>query len=390
MTNLNNIFKFVLVTTIIISACAHKCQINSFVYGRNEVFDQLMLCSLAKTSDLDLIPRNGQTKSTSSVLIEHGFANKTSVVSAKLNGLWSLRRAQFVDTAWKCQPNQTVMSAIVELNGVALDVIERIDIPQQRRLPNTAQPTPCKTMSLSSQLCRPNKSIYKTTRTWVNQAYFNVTLIQGTNSFKPMLDEPWLMFTCPESFKQKIVHSPSSSYIISRQARNSNNRRRSTSKAFINDQDDISISHPLSFSSTQDGKGPVVPPYHNSVSLIESLLKDSLRKSIGECIDLIDSDLSLVTQDVAFSIHRFQNSSKVPSGDLTNRCSDKEWLRQRAESAIATDLRKESEGSKARRSQNTFKRSKTSFEIPADQDRLLNPYGHYHDEYIDIVLTDHA
>lgn len=377
---------------------AEKCLSEKFVYGRNEILDQLMLCSLAKSNDLHLTPKNGHTKVTSATLTDLGFSNKTNVVSASVSGLWSLKRAKFQDTAWKCNSNSTIMSAVIELNGIALDAIEKIDIPIHRSQKSMFH-KPCKTLGLPISLCRHNRSIYKATRTWVNQVYLNLTLTQQVDSIKPFINDLWLMFTCPETFRQKITYSPSSSHILSRFAQISKpvNTPRINSRSFPSSSSpmnagDVRISHPVSYTSTQDGSGPVSPPYHNSVRLITQLIKDHVRASVQECIDLIDSDLSLVAYDNSFKPDKFHGVSQPLKDEPTNKldtineCSSKVWLRQRSEIAVAAHPGGNTPGFQTKPSQGSVKRSGAVLDYPSDLDQLLDPYGHYHDESAEVMV----
>lgn len=375
---------------------AEKCKPNEFTYGANEIVDQLMICSLTKSHDLDLTPQGEYVKITPKSLVEQGFSNKTTVMYAKLSGLWTTKRAGFVETGWKCDPNTTTVSSLIETSGLSLEIVEKVEVPLHRNQHKISSHKPCKTFNLPTWVCRQSKPIYRTTRTWINRAYFNLTLSQGVGTTKPSIDGLVLLFTCPETFRQKITYSPSAMYILSKymqfgshddtqnisgkpaasKARNMPDMNRLISKK---------ITHPTLHSVSQDGKNPATPPYHNSVNVIINQVTQALRTSISECIQLVESDLSLMTDYESFSQYKYKpvELNASPKDDQptmqpgeSNSCSNKAWIRQRlnlANEASSLNLRSETHAD------GYWKRSPALLSYPSDPNQLLNPFGYYHD-----------
>lgn len=404
----------VIIHFLSISTFADQCKPDSYVYGENEVVDQLMVCSLGKSFDLDLTPHGDYVKSTARALVDQGLSNKTTILYAKLSGLWSARRAGFVETGWKCEHNRTKLTSIIELTGLSLEVVERVDIPLHRNQHKLAIHRPCKTSDLPLWMCRQSKPMYRTTKTWVNRAFFNLTLVQNQHTKKPFIEQLSLMFTCPETFKQKITYSPSAMYILSKymqqhsfeasahQSAGKSLQQAKVKRSPLNDSPAgiSSITHPVSYATTQDGKGPTSPPYHNSVNLIMSQISQMLRSSLTDCIQIIDMDLALMNDYSSFSQYKFKDiptkayEAETKQADLDegliNECSNEQWLRQRIELAnymSALELQEEQQFQQLERQQyhpsgvgqGHFKRSQTMLKYPEDPNQLLNPHGHYHD-----------
>lgn len=381
--------------TLNVGAEAEQCRSEGYVYGENEIVDQLMVCSLSKSYDLDLTPQGEYIKNTPKSLVEQGFSNKTSILYAKLSGLWTSRRADFVETGWKCQKGQTSITSVIEISGLSLEIVERVDVPIHRNQHKIAVHKPCKTFDLPLWMCRQSKPIYRTTKTWVNRAYFNLTLTQKSGSSKPTIEKLSLLFTCPETFRQKITHSPSASYILAKHMLTSNeatahngdlshHKKRQTTP-----EEPVQLSHPVSHHSTQDGRGPATPPYHNSVNLIINQVSEGLHSSLRDCIHINDVDLSQLIDHQSFGRKEYSVFGEGnESNELaSNQCSDKSWLKNRieiAKQAAALGLQEDkavADGSHAKRSQ-------TMLKYPTDPNQLLNPYSFYHDGSIDELADD--
>lgn len=388
---------------------AIDCNNNQFVYGSNEIIDQLMVCSLSKSYDLDLTPKGEYIKSTSKALVDQGLSNKTTILHAKLNGLWSGKRTKFIDSAWKCETNETILSSIIEFNGLSLEVIEKVEIPLHKNQHKLSIHKPCKTFDLPVWMCRTTKPIYRTTKTWVNSVYLNLTLTQSKKgSFdnnKPIIEKVSTLFTCPETFKQKITHSPSAMYILAKyihqltptdqhQTTNNNSKSNQTRKRnlrHVSKFNDLNIATKLSADiTTQDGKGPTLPPYHNSVNLIMNHLIDSITKSINECIEKLDIDLNLMNDYSSFKTNKlneyYDNEQTSGEVNLSNlKCSNKYYISQKIDlanqaSSPLTDNNNNSTQQHAQAQDSShLKRSQYMIKYPEDPNQLLNPYGYYHD-----------
>lgn len=449
---------------------AERCTPHGFVYGENNIIDQLMMCSLSKSFDLDLTPRGELVKSTARALVDQGLSEKTSILYAKLSGLWTAQRPKFVDSGWRCEGNKTTLSSIIEISGLSLDVVEKVDIPVNRNQHKLMTHKPCRTFDLPFWLCRQTKPIYKTIKTWVNRAYFNLTLSQYPGRNKPQIEKLSLIFTCPEHFKQKITHSPSTMHLLTKHIPSNNlpltmhsppmypnpaasSQTPSTSRAFQTGPYEAEATKPqhfllpempppgvfnqqqqqqqqqkhseqltggyqrTSYTSTQDGKSPVLPPYHHSVNAILGQVESLLESSIKGCIRSVDSDLSLMVNHSSFEAERF-NYHGHTSGDedsqdsesfelnsdekdessfksdsngfhgLRNECSSRVWLKNRlniAEQAISLNplqanqvtpqtsatLQKRGDISPAPPS------SSSGYHLTENPNELLDPNGHY-------------
>lgn len=192
------------------------CKQNQIVYGENTIVDQILTCSQHKSFDVDLTPFGEVTKSTARALVDLGVSDRTTIVYARLGGLWSARRSEFVNSAWKCTNTSITTSAVIEVSGLSLEVVEKVEIPISRNSHKISIHRPCKTFDLPLPLCRPSKIVYRTTKTWVNSAFFNITFKQRDGETRPSLNSLQMLFTCPQSFKQLVTHSPSATYILSK------------------------------------------------------------------------------------------------------------------------------------------------------------------------------
>lgn len=412
MTNLilslSIVFVFIAQSLVI----ANQCGSNDYVYGENEVIDQLLTCSMGRLYDLDLEPHGEYQKRTAKTFVEQGLSNKTSIIFARLNGLWTAKRASFVESGWKCNNETTTVSSIIELNGLSLEVVEKVDIPIHRSQHKLAIHKPCKTFDLPLWMCRQSKPVYRTTKTWVNRAYFNITLSQQVGSKKPAIERLSTIFTCPETYKQKITYSPSAIYLLSKYVfsssetsqdhttkapiqKRSTNERSYTSNIPTYQRDKNLITHPVSYATTQDGKSPASPPYHDSVNLITSKATELLRSSLSECINIVDSDLSLMADYSSFNQYKFGkiDGHSTNVGDdgieiidlqknVNNECSNKAWLKNRINLANQADIL-----DSLNEQGNHAKRSQFPLRYPVDPNQLLNPYGYYHDN-MDQMIED--
>lgn len=393
---LRGIKSILLVTILFISSAIYLVHSEGcsedLVYGENDIIDQLLICSVGKSFDLDLTPRGEQRKGTSKALIEQGLSNKTAVVFAKLSGLWSTKRTSFIDTAWRCESNKTLVNAIVELSGLNLEMVEKFDVPLHRNQQKLSQHKPCKTFDLPLWLCRQSKPIYRTTRTWVNRAFFNLTLVQASGELKPSLESLSFMFTCPDTFRQKITHSPSAMYIISKIIHSSQEPQSHHVKRDLSSSENrVPLPHPVSFSTNQDGKGPASPPYHNFVNLINNQLTETLSSAIDSCIGSTDCDLSLMRDFHSFRASR--NNIKTPvhsdKPKTGNECSSKQWLVNRLQLHEESSLSPNDIPSDQPMQNGHFKRSQFKLSYPKDPNQLLDPFSHYHDDVSDrVVLED--
>lgn len=398
----SKIYVLMIAATFIAMAEAEKCGSESYVYGENEIIDQLMVCSLSKSYDLDLTPQGEYIKNTPKPLVEQGFSNKTSILYAKLNGLWTSRRADFIDTAWKCLKEQTSISTVIELSGLSLEIVERVDVPIHRNQHKLAIHKPCKTFDLPLWMCRQSKPIYRTTKTWVNKAYFNLTLTQRAGSNKPFIEKLSLLFSCPETFRQKITHSPSASYILTKHMHTTNDQQNHPSQSTDERQqkkvikkrhtgpaEPVELAHPGSHHSTQDGRSPALPPYHNSVNLIINQVSEMLHSSLCDCIHINDVDLSLLIDNQSFTSRNASTMKNNPESNEqeANQCSNKFWLKNRIEiasQANALGLQDE----KIYVDEAHTKRSQMMLKYPTDPNQLLNPYSYYHDSSIESELPE--
>lgn len=417
--------KFILPIVLVLSVqvlhslvAASQCGSNGFVYGENEIIDQLMTCSMAKSSDFDLTPQGDYVKKTAKALIEQGLSNKTSILYARLNGLWTAKRSGLLDSAWSCKENSTTVSSIIELSGLSLEVVEKVDIPLHRSQHKLAIHKPCKTFELPLWMCRQSKPIYRSTKTWVNRAYLNLTLTQQNGLKKPEIDKLSLIFTCPETFKQKITYSPAAMYILSRfvhapetsQPYSSQDsvpksvspkKKRSAPKqvSASSDRDDTQpLTHPVTYATTQDGKSLASPPYHTSVNLIIKQVNEQLRSSLTDCIQLLDSDLSLMVDYSSFNQYKYRNIASNSDNEkaneqknkrsIENECSSKTWLKNRIDLANQAEARIASNSNEyGSESESHAKRSQYLLNYPVDPNQLLNPYGYYHDN-VDQMVED--
>lgn len=399
---------------------ALQCGPRDFVYGANELADQLIGCAMGRTGDIILTPQADHTKKTSASLIEQGLSSKTSTIYAKLGGLWTGRRASNVETGWLCERENSssdaltnvLMSTVIELSGVSLEVIEKLDTPLHG--PNhykLAAHKPCKTFELPLALCRQSKPIYRTTRTWINRAYYNLTLTQGQQEARAQIERLSAMFTCPESYKQKITYSPSSMYLLTRFA--SANKfgsedgvgksKRAVDDAMEADDDDESLlTHPANFAQMQDGNGPASPPYHKSVELITRQVHKALLTSLTECLALIDSDLTIAASRRTFGPHKFavsthadssktiantsSSSSTMAAQDESSQCANSASLEARIERAAnaSASLHNDASDTDKTGPQNSSPAKRSGPRQPAalggveDPNQLLHPHSHYH------------
>lgn len=408
-----------------------ECSPNEFLYGKNEIVDELLTCSLSRSFDLDLTPQSDRFRATSKTLVEQGLSNKTTIVNAKLSGLWTARRPSFIRSGWKCKPDEILSTSIIELSSLSLELIEKIDIQLHHNQHKLAQHRPCKTFDLPVWMCRQSKPIYRTTTTWINRAYLNLTLSQNQNSTKPTTSSLKPIFTCPETFKQKISHSPSSTYIVARHIQQSTVQPQtpiyhSTSATSVKEIDQVktkrqtlappdrsdgnanhagswheearSVSHPSSFITLQSGKMPASPPYQNSVKIIMNQVVESLSSSLNDCIHLVDSDLSLVADHSSFLRSKYNLSgnederqdlmSKQTEELQTNiksECSSQVWIKDRIELAneasrlVSEVATTDKEGVINQVLSGHMKRDKSQMlDFPRDHNQLLDPYGYYH------------
>lgn len=385
-----------LVCTLVTSLSALECKENEYVYGENDVVDALLLCSLTKSFDLDLTPYGDHIKSTTAALVEQGLSNKTSVLHARLTGLWTAKRPSFVQTGWRCNKNGTTTStATIEVSGLSLEVIEKLDIPLHRNQHKLALHKPCKTFDLPLWMCRQTKPIYRTISTWVSKAYFNATLVQRPTESRPIVSQLSLIFTCPETFKQKITHSPSATYVLSKHLQHAptapahvspepptaNRVKQQHNKRQV-DLDSSSTSNEIGSTTTQSGNMPASAPYHKTIVLLENRATEFLRLNLNECIQSIDSDLHLIRVYNSFSSEKYLNdASKSTSSSegrlgLANECSSKLWIKSRLE------LANEANELKGQQKQQVAlihsKRSRKPLNYPDDPSQLLNPFGFYH------------
>lgn len=415
MTNSILILSVTFVFLIQSLVIANKCGPDDYVYGENEVIDQLLTCSMGRLYDLDLEPHGEYQKRTAKTLVEQGLSNKTTIIFARLNGLWTAKRASLVESGWKCSNETTIVSSIIEVNGLSLEVVEKVDIPILRSQLKLAIHKPCKTFDLPLWMCRQSKPVYRTIKTWVNRAYFNITLGQQVGSKKPTIERLSMIFSCPETFKQKITFSPSAIYLLSKyvfssetsqdhttkaptQKRSANGKSYASNKSPTYQRDKNLITHPVSYATTQDGKSPASPPYHDSVNLITNKATEMLRSSLSDCINIVDSDLSLMADYSSFNQYMFGKVDiGLKNGDddgievdlqknVHNACSNKVWLKNRINLANQADIENNLNGLDSY-SGNHAKRSQFPLRYPVDPNQLLNPYGYYHDN-MDQMIED--
>lgn len=390
---------------------ADQCQAQKYVYGENSIFDELLVCSLSRNFDLDLTPQGDHVKSTAKTLIEQGLSDKTTIVHAKLSGFWTARRPGFVETGWRCEPNKINVNSLVEMSNLVLEVIERIDVPHHRNQQKLAHHRPCKTLDVPLWLCRQSNPIYRTVTTWVNKAYFNVTLGQQATGTKPTIERLSMMFTCPETFKQKITHSPSAAYLLEKHIPSLSsppsgskvvilNNKKHSKRSVGPGQVDDSLAHPT-HSHIQTGRSPASPPYHNSVNLITTKVTEVLRKSIGDCIDLIDSDLTLMKDHSSFKTDKYLNLHE--DVDLENNhqgtsseCSNKLWLKNRIElssqaealaSTASSPMGNNQQAAGASGGLTKRDQQQLSSAYPNDPNQLLDPYTSYHQQEADKMIN---
>lgn len=390
----NNLKSILLVPIILASLPIHllaleKCGSEGFVFGQNDIVDQLLSCSTGRIFDLDLTPHGDHVKNTPKTLIEQGLSNKTTVLFAKLGGLWTAKRANFVETAWLCEENKTIINAVIEFNGLNLEVVEKFDVPLHRSQHKLSLHKPCKTFDLPISFCRQSKPIYKTTRTWANRAFFNLTLSQTIGASKPTVEGLSFLFTCPDTFRQKITHSPSATYVISKLVYGLQESSLGRKKRELPDSDNkIPVAHPGSFSMTQDGRSPASPPYHTSVNLILNQVTAAVRSSFEICINSVDCDLSLLQESVSFGTSRFvdhEDSQFFDKSGTRSECSSKRWLKNKLQIADANSINTSGDNDMMQNSHD--KRSQSMLNYPTDPNQLLNPHGYYHDN-IDHGMID--
>lgn len=409
--NLFSLITVLLILNIAKSSSAIKCNPNEFVYGQNELIDQLLVCSLSKSFDLDLTPQGDYIKSTSRALVDQGLSNKTTILHAKLNGLWSGRRVRFLDSGWKClNQSRTILNSVIEFTGLSLEVVERVEIPMHRNQHKLAVHKPCKTFDLPTWMCRSTKPIYRTTKTWINNAYFNLTLkqeVDGVSQRQPKIDQISLIFTCPETFKQKITHSPSSTYLLSKFVHHELATSPKTSLLTRKRRSEpVDPSGPVLIrpiepdSSTQNGKGPAAPPYHNSVNLIMNIVSERIKSTLDDCLKELDLDLSLINdsyESFSMSSHNkyYDGDKQIKAGATINitdlKCSDKLFISQRiglAQQAVGLgensilDKQQVTDGSHSKRTNSQL------LKYPDDPNQLLNPRAHYHDNTANMMIDD--
>ena len=422
-----------------LAAEAEKCdKAGGIVYGEDGYFEQLVACSLARTNDLDLTPQSEQMRLTSKPLVEQGLSNKTSILHARLGGLWSLRRADFVECAWQCSDDQLHSSTVLQLTNLSLEVIERLDISVLTRgHSKLVEHKPCRALNLPTWMCRGQKSVFRTTRTWVNKAFFNVSLSQNlaNGQSRPVVDKVELLFTCPESFRQKITYSPSASYVlaghlnlVATAGQQRKQRQQQQQQAQIGqgaklrqeksnfkrapqmgEQQLESVSPSLSGSHSiqQSGRVPALPPYHNSVRLIQSQTVGALRASFQDCLQQFDSDLSVVRGHNSFGSHKYNSRGQAQTWaeeeeeeeKPLSECSNRRWITSRLELSEQANLIQgqpsliaQAHSRPIQAAKTNTKRSGYLLDYPSDPNQLLNPYGYYYpnsglDQMIDDAET---
>jgi len=383
-------------------------------------------------------------KSTGRPLVDQGLSNRTSILHAKLGGLWTTRRADFIETGWKCDPanvegpaggqEEIWAEAVIEVSGLSLEVVERLDISLNKghKLHQLAAHKPCKLFQLPSWMCRDQKPVYRSISTWVNRAYFRLKLLQQAGQNRPKIAELELMFTCPETFRQKITYSPSATYVLSRHLRNqsglvgpsrTSKRRKRRSRSNSKDSKQTkraAASRPAteagehldsSHTILQSGRLPAVPPYHYSVRLIERHTLEALRSAFGDCLQLLDIDLALMSGRSSFTHTRYNHPTlrqsnvsqpiESPDESVVGECSNRFWVRNRMElHEQASSLMAKGERAPANQAtpapkqwqlvgSSHSKRNKYLLDYPADPNQLLNPYGYYQESSaLDLMIDD--
>lgn len=377
---------------------AKKCNQDEFLYGEGEIVDEILTCSLSKLFDLDLTHSGDHSKSTSKTLVEQGLSNRTSILHARLSGIWTARRPSSMEAGWRCEKGKVTATAIIELSGLSLEVVEKMEAPMSRHQDKLYIHKPCKTFDLPTWMCRQTKPIYRTVSTWVNKAYYNLTLTQEDGEDKARIASLSSMFTCPETFSQRITHSPSSTYLLSKnshkihhqQHRAPVNKRHSRVNHF--DATSVPYNHPNSFTTTQSSNMPVSPMYHNSVKVITSEATRVLHSAIDDCIKTLDINLNLVSDYISFRNHKYNldidsegqsDEFSVPSG-ITNECSNKRWIKNRIE--LANQVNYLDSETSTRSADGPAKRDQIGLSPPEGPNELLNPYGFYHDQSADQMI----
>lgn len=391
-----------------------ECSQREFVYGENDIVDELLTCSLSKSFDLDLTPYSDHSKSTSKTLVEQGLSNRTSILHARLSGIWTAKRPSFVQTGWRCDGNKTTSTSIIELSSLSLEVIEKMEAPMARNQHKLAAHKPCKTFDLPTYMCRQTKPIYRTVSTWVNRAYYNITLVQNSGEARPAIARLSTMFTCPETFKQRITYSPSSTYLLMRPSLSSTanhhhygQTRKQTKREFqvkkltpggkTQSVNDIPSFGPAgSFTTSQSSNMPASPLYHNSVKVIINEVTQVLRTALEDCIDSLEANLSLVNDYRSFKEQKYDLGvdpnqedeafrENVHSG-ITNECSNKLWIKSRIELANQVNSLEEEEAPAAKVKPSPAKRNQIGVGQHDEPGELLNPYGFYHDPSAELMI----
>jgi hypothetical protein len=392
-----------------------ECVRDHLVYGESGMVDELLTCCLSKSFDLDLTPHGDHVKSTSKTLVGQGLSNRTSILHARLSGVWTAKRPGFIETGWLCDENMTTNTAIIELSNLSLEVVEKIDVPISRNQHKFAMHRPCKTFDLPTWMCRQTKPIYRTINTWVNRAYYNLTLTQNLAAEKPSISKLASMFTCPEAFKQRITHSPSSTYLLTRHSSHiastvssnqQNHSKKPTKREFRvknlapknrHNIDEVpELGHPNSFTTTQSSNMPASPLYHNSVNVITTEVAQALRSSIDACIDSQDINLNLVRDYRSFRMEKYnlEDANRSAESDafgddaqtgITNECSNKLWIKSRLELTNQLDHLEEEATTKLGESPSKRNRISSGSQ-PDGLGELLDPYGVYHDPIGDRMI----
>lgn len=359
------------------------------VYGENGFIDRLISCASSKSSDIDLTSNGEQFKLTAKSLVEQGFADRTSITYVRLSGLWTARRPRFVNTGWTCEPNKTLATSIIELSGLALSMIERLDIPANHSETSTASShRPCETFNLPLSFCRQSRPIYRVVKTWADKAYFNLTLSQAHQfAKKPNIDMIAPIFTCPEAFRQRISFSPSAIYILpsANHHLNGNSREKRQQQDTMTTGSDAPlinpVTHPISFASTHGDKGLIMSSYPSLTKSIMNKAVQVMRSSLEECIDMTDSDLSPMSDHTSYRSDKYlleatEHLETIPS----SACSDKSRLAKMIDVANQALETKTPGVDKRDSTQHTShaRRSQTLLEYPKDMDQLLDPFSYYY------------
>lgn len=318
-----------------------SCSSDKPVYGENGLIDRLLACTISKSSDIDLTTNGHKIKSTARSLVEQGLAEKTTISHASLSGFWTSRRPSFVNSEWICHQNKTTVSSLIEVSGLAMNLIEKMDIPLSQ---HNSTHKPCATFNLPATLCQQSRPIYRVVKTWVDRAYFNVTLSQSVNPVeKPVIQRLIPIFTCPETFLQRMSYSPSAVYIFPRQV-NSNSEPSNVDERDNSSSNELDpetsftnpIVHPLSFVTTQSEKSASLPTTIGSIKSILNKSTAMLRSSLVECIESLDSDLQPLVDHTSFEYNKY-NLNDIDNYDRNdtsdNACSNKVQLSSRIDIA---------------------------------------------------------